>query len=500
MRPMKAKRYISRLLDGTLLVLLVSGCAMENGDVPSEIQSTISYDMVENDSRPAVTRSGVMETAAQKKFVMHDQSMSMEVAMSIDTAPFVSVTSTKGTLLEGASSLQSMTPTVDCYDGTASYFTGVTLSYADGKWAPSSDRLWKSTQTLAFYAVAGLPSGTGNSFTTAYDKATMACVIPTEASAQQDILLGYHKGGFATDPANKALATLRFSHPLAAVKFKVGTIEGFQSTDVIKSISLGGVYTSGTCVAIYANDGTPTFTWTPSSGTQTVSMSDNTSGLSVSDGIIGEPFILVPQSFSETAKLTVSMTLTVNGEEYTVSGELSSGAFQQGKVTTLTIGAVTKKEVKIEFTDEVVYDASNWPTKKSLVISNTGTANAFVRISLVGDWVNKNHKIISSWTENDPCGNFNGGTNGAALSSEYWTKGTDGFWYYKYYIKPGQTLKHPLFSTYKITTLPSVESIAYLDLNVNVQAVQADADKSTANAAWTSAIVSAAGITYTEDN
>ena len=504
MKLMKAKRYLSRPAAGTLtlLVLLLSGCETENGGVTSDSQSSIRYDLTDTAGQTAGTKSAAAAASEQHECLLTDAGRTLPLRLQMESSSPSPTGQTRGTMVSALSGLQAMTPSVDCYDGSTKYFSGVTLSYSGGKWTPSADYLWKSGHTLSFHAVAGLPSAVGNSFTTACDRSTLACVIPASASEQKDILVGYWKSGLVTSGDSKAKATIRFSHPLAAVRFKLGTVEGFTETDVVKSISVGGLYVSGTCVATYADDGTPTFTWTPSDGTQTVTMG-SASGLTVTDGIIGAPFILVPQTFSDGAKATVSMTLTVGGDEYTVSGELASGAFQQGKVTTLTIGAVTKKEVSIEFSDEVVYE-SGWPKKQSLVIENTGNANAFIRISLVGNWVNKNSKVVCAWSETDACGSFDGAANGLGLSgSEYWTKGADGFWYYKYYIKPGQTLKNPLFGYYKINTLPSVESIRQLDLNVNVQAVMAD-DRltdhlTTAKGAWTETIVSAVGLTYEED-
>jgi len=207
---------------------------------------------------------------------------------------------------------------------------------------------WKGTGTSKtkvnkyFYAYTNLPSASGaasvKTTTSQNQQLTYDITKVSTAASQTDILLGYYNGagvkpthGTSTTSYICWAAPINFRHPLSAIKFVKGSIEGWTGTDKISSISISGVYEKGTCT----DNGT--FSWGSCTGSTTVSMSD-ASGLSIGTGdIIGESFFLIPQTFAAST-ITVNVSLTIGGSAKSISATLSADQWVAGKYYTYTLG------------------------------------------------------------------------------------------------------------------------------------------------------------------
>lgn len=277
---------------------------------------------------------------------------------------------TKGTIISGTS--YGTAPfTASAWSGTTNKFPYTTVKQfthtggsghtywstcdASGKMV---EHLWKKDETLTFYAYSNLPTTTGaatmantssSSQTLTYDVTKV-----TTASAQTDILLGYYSGtGQTPADAGKTgtdwvghFAPINFRHPLTAVKFKKGTIDGWTTGDKITKIEIAGVYASGVCT----DNGS--FAWTPGSTTTTVSMS-NTDGLAIdgTSSLVGEPFLLIPQNLASKS-YSLTLVLTIGGNSYTASAPLSEENLEAGKYYVYTFdynpGKMTGLVVTVE--------------------------------------------------------------------------------------------------------------------------------------------------------
>jgi len=256
---------------------------------------------------------------------------------------------TKGAMIEGSTFGTSRTFKASAWNGSVKQFDYTefkAFTHAAGSkhtyWSAYSgatpvEYFWNSGQTKTIFAYSNLPAS-GASMSVTSSAQTLTYTVPAAAADQSDILLAYYQGtGYAKtkDPGDTydyvgRCADLNFKHPLAALVFKKGSFEDWTTSDVIKSISVAGVYASGTCAA------NSTFSWTPGSGTITVSMSSATA-LPIASNIIGETFFLIPQNFA-TKNVTVTVAFTIGGVDKTASCTLNQWEIHQGKYFTLEVG------------------------------------------------------------------------------------------------------------------------------------------------------------------
>ena len=197
----------------------------------------------------------------------------------------------------------------------------------------------------------------------------------TAAEAQTDIV-------FATATLNEGNRNtnnkLLFYHPLCGVKFKIGTL--FEGV-TITGVTLSGVYSTGDCVitpyygneAAYGKTNSNTdggastksdacVAWsnlaTPSTFGQTFTSSDYNSTLDTSKfpsdfadagttkpnqnqlntTTLSKTFNLIPQTFTDSHKLTMTIDFSVNGSPMQRSAELTSVTWQAGHLYTYAIG------------------------------------------------------------------------------------------------------------------------------------------------------------------
>ena len=213
------------------------------------------------------------------------------------------------------------------------------VSYSDGKWKTDATYKWRGSDSKTFLAYANLPSS-GATVANSVDpavKQTFTYTVPTDARQQNDIMLGWYEG----NGGGTATAAITMVHPLTAVVFKKGEINA--DAIAIKSISISGIYESGTADVTYSLSGStvvPSYTWSSRTGSQTVTLNpaEDATELEVSaDNVIGEPFIVLPQNVTaSTLKLTV--TVVKDGEESVLAAFIPAGTWQEGKTNTYTIG------------------------------------------------------------------------------------------------------------------------------------------------------------------
>lgn len=303
----------------------------------------------------------------------------------------------------------------------------------------------------------------------------ISCVVPTNASKQLDITICNH-AMLAGD--NNQQINFTMSHIMSAVKVKVGNIpEG--KVNYIKLTNLKNSATRVLNAASWTIDDTKTTDFiqsfetalTPTAGDQ-----------------IGETFYLMPQSLS-SENIEIEIKLTIDTREYILTKSLKAilgegASWQEGKQYTFVI--TTPEEVKVEVDDEVVYN-DGVPIKQNLTITNTGLADAYIRVALIGSWLvdqvidGENVQVtIDNWKREED-GVFNWGAEKpeiSKLNSKGWQLGSDGYFYYlgklksDYpigIVKPGDKLPE-LFDSYTLTASAPLPG-AYLELAVVVQGV-----------------------------
>ena len=192
-------------------------------------------------------------------------------------------------------------------------------------------------------------------------------------------------------------------------------------------------------------------------------------------------FWFIPQHLDESVKLTV--TYTYKGTEYTQTldfGKLAKGdnsdypTWKAGELRTYTIKATT---VGISITDKV-----NGKVKSDVVITNSGTSDAWVRATIIANWCDDEGNILAPWTPDID----------DEIDSNWEYNSKDGFYYYKNAVPAGKESEDALFDSYTAPTTPtSPEGIDHLEMDIAVQALK-KGSYTTYKAAWTAE----AGVTF----
>lgn len=219
-------------------------------------------------------------------------------------------------------------------------------------------------------------------------------------------------------------------------------------------------------------------------------------------------FWFVPQDMTADVKLKVTFYVwdgESQGKEYTLELNLgeqilerdaaaTEGRYKSWKAGQLRTFTLDPTLVDVSITDEVSEDHL---VKSDVQIRNTGNKDAYIRVAIVGNWVDRYTKEIlmgipgtdpdtgdrtftpiDPWSETDTAqGTFEGlGGSGA------WVRQDDGFWYFKQAVPagklPGETATGgthvPLFISYTRTATAPIDGTE-LKLDLIVQAVDAAA-------------------------
>ena len=148
------------------------------------------------------------------------------------------------------------------------------------------------------------------------------------------------------------------------------------------------------------------------------------------------------------------MVVSINGRTYVLKKALKDivTSFDAENLYTFTIG--TAEEVDVEITDHV-----DGAVKSGVEISNAGFSPVYVRMAMIGYWVDASGTVVSPWTEGE--GEFEGW-------SSKWVEQPDGFYYYTE-VLPGHTLAEPPFQKYTLKIMKQ-EGLK-LNLNICVQII-----------------------------
>ena len=400
---------------------------------------------------------------------------------------------------------------------------------------------WVSNDELTFFLrmPASANGMSGLAYNTTAKTVSFDYTTPATASDQQDILFATRtvdKATYDSELASAGGAKVLFRHALTGVKFAIGNNttdddERFPEDEVqtfITKVEIKGLKDKGSAVFSPDNsqeedaDNTDvyssrsSFTWTIDDTstdavfTQTYDQNnivDFVSGddydgadsfyaagqnRNLNDSQASLTFWFIPQDI--TTALEIDVTFYVwngvsQGEEVTMTlnlGQLiaaqSSTINKTWKAGQLRTFSLSPGVVDVEITDEMSDDKTE---KSNVVIKNTGNKDAYMRVAIVGNWVNTaTGEIVAPWdADNTTYGSFVG------LPGTGWTKKSDGFWYYSEVVEPGKSPAVNIFTTYTVGTAPTVEGVESVGLIMDliVQAVDAAA-RSTCEDAWNSVL------------
>ena len=341
----------------------------------------------------------------------------------------------------------------------------------------------------------------------AQKKISFSYSIGTDANATdlKDILFAYNLETVRYEDANNAshgtllsgseTIDIHFYHALPAIRFDVSGL--VRKGKVIKAITLEGLTSSGSCELEGAAGALDFSSWTLGTGKATVrqefTASDFTEPSVDNDPATGNPNPATLQAFSngkiffplpqeiEGSGIKVTIEYTHNGDDIVVTKSFvldHNEAWESGKYYTYRL-SVTGVDL---YVDDVVEDN----VKSDLVIKNIGADQAYIRALIVGNWVNKDGDILLEWDPEDTAT----GTIVWGPGAADWVKGTDGFYYHKAIVAPGEATSQ-LFESYTVLTRPSIlEDSDYLEFAIVAQSVLADTGKASATAAWGAAAAS----------
>lgn len=332
-------------------------------------------------------------------------------------------------------------------------------------------------------------------------KINFSYTIGTGVSATdlKDILFAYNLAQVKYEDADNAnhgrlisgseTVDIHFYHALPAIRFDVSGL--VRNGKVLKSITLEGMASSGSCEAEGGAEGVDFSNWTLGTGKATVvqefTASDFTEPSVDDNPLTGTPdantlqslandkiFFLLPQEVKGSG-IKVTVEYTHSGDDVVVTKSFildHDEGWKSGKYYTYRLSvAGVDLYVDDEVTDNV---------KDKLVIKNIGTKTAYIRASIAGSWVNKDGDILAEWDPEDTSvGTIDWGTGHSD-----WTKGADGLYYHRAAVDPGAATSK-LFESYTVTNRPSIlEDSDYLEFIITAQSVLADEGKASAIAAW----------------
>ena len=472
----------------------------------------------------------------------------------------------------------------DVYARKEGYGTGegwrYNYTYSSDPWAAATNHDFyfrmPATANGVTYPLTYAKSGNNLTITFTYTS-------PTKAADQQDIIFAARNIGKAEYLASLPNgAPVLFNHALTGVKFAIANPD----EAMITSVEFTGLKGTGTCTitpsgetnnsdtnvhssATAVNWGDPdpvdgakytaTFTKVVSYDSGKFAKNGNypnsfkgagsaqTNNLNDEDAT--QTFWFIPQAMTNDVKLHIVYTygddegeadiefgkelLKKNANTYWYAGQLRTYTIRVDEVNVKIEDTVTladPTEVDVEDADEgetlTSYEGS---TKTAVCIQNTGNTDAYIRVALIGQWLDEesgdpvfgytdftsgDFKSVDSWykdqfvnTDEATQGKFTGlpGYKGANTTLNNWEK-RDGYYYYKTPVAPGKIigtapdgaanagdyLGNPLFTKYEVGAAPAaavsgeVRQI-YFRLEIATQAISAnkpDGTHYTLDEAW----------------
>ena len=453
------------------------------------------------------------------------------------------------------------------YDDTKEKFT---RKYGNGLW---------NNPTIYFHMwmPVGLNSGVTNGasgltctngvISFAYDGSK----LPTAADQTDLVFTSRSFSGVGTGSGQynpKEGADALFFHALTGVKFAVA--EEQASNITITGVTFKGLKDKGTCtvtpnftgengyndntgyfssktVSVWSNTSVSSFSTETgySSGDYSSTLVEYEKSATASENYFGDSFYtagnernlndakatqtfwFVPQAIAESVTLTISYLDGETPGEWTIAfGKLLAGKSVTWGAGELRTYEIRVDDVNVKIADEVNNATDNKTTfKENIHISNTGNIDAYIRASLIGQWldVNENpvfgftdyietYEEVDSWYKDQfvnatdgTHGTFVGlpGYKGTSTKVNEWQLGNDGFYYFTHPVAPGEVTnvdgtEKVLFTSYTVGTPPNVEiagvtTTIHFQLEIATQAISAKQLDGTDFASWSAAWKNALG-------
>ena len=417
----------------TLFAFLAVGCQRE--DNKEEYGEPVRFDVgIDNTIQTkCLSRDEVSFTIPTSDNCVSLDYFATEGFMGLDGLP-----QTKGTQYNTSNSsmpfytyAESLTSfKVTGFNGDGTNFFTTQDAYTDGIiWGTLQDYYWRTPDTKSFYCYTNLPSSGASVSSYAGSQTLTVNSIQPSSAKQTDILLGCYKSANSEIKSN---IPITFQHPMTAVVFKVGNVEG---TFNVKNITLSGVYLKGT--AVQSGNDLNDISWTAEGSTDVT-------------GTTEDPFLLIPQNLA-TRNVTATIVFNNGTADVTIKALLNTENWGKGVTNIYTINyAVPELSVVVAFNETDKTDIYNPAIKKKGV-------KAWVRAAVVSS----QYKIEGS-TEYVYSSILLPGSSLTGFNSTDWTEGTDGFFYYNVPVEAPkdangvitgkETSLNPLFTRYTFPT------------------------------------------------
>ena len=286
---------------------------------------------------------------------------------------------------------------------------------------------------------------------------------------------------------------LTFHHPLAAIRFKVGTVP---ENIVVRDTYLKNLLQTGKCSFVASGTDDITFTWSnqttkvnyiQSNWKQVAKSSSGTEIHKEGTSFDDCTFFVVPQTLEEDAQIGFDYHVAPErNQEESAAPPANTGDTHYEIYKAFKAFGVDKLEADTRYTFTLslagsmgitITDACSNGVKNNVVITNTGRSTGYVRAAIVGWWKNNSNNIVAPWNDlpGETCtyGKYELPTNW----NTYWKKGGDGFFYYHRTVLPGKKLEgdRALFTSYTLTGSAPVTG-AMLEIDIVAQIIRIDAD------------------------
>lgn len=342
---------------------------------------------------------------------------------------------------------------------------------------------------------------------------------PDEASDQKDIVFASRnitKAQYEQEYKNGGASVL-FRHALTGVKFAIGNNDPNETMQTyITKVVITGLKNSGHAKFVPAGTETnqddtaehssaASFTWTP--GTTTGEYTQEFAKTDIQDFATGDA-VNAPESFYNgganrnlnkadasltfwfipqqiTANLKMKVTFFVHDGVKNEDGDEVTLDLEMGKLILAQTSTVNKEwkagqlrtfTLKPDTVDVEIHDEVDGFEKTDVEIRNTGNVDAYIRALIVANWwgnagsetvlatgyTSEAHTaFVPIWKRTSLTGDNFGGVF-ENLPGTNWVLCTDGYFYYKNAVAPGDATASPLFLKYSLEE-SAVPEIWYMD-------------------------------------
>ena len=495
---MKTFRY---LILAILAILAVVSCKKDELIEPASPASAVTDDgslvfrvNSTDGSDTKASYAGNMDLAGDDGNTI---SVSMSVMDAIESS-FASKPETKGVpvtndnlakLYTGKVGIKAIYNDASAYIVDDLYYMENPPTWSTGySWVAGSDTnphtyYWPKTGNLDFWAWA--PENSFDTPTIEQNEGawnmSFSYTLPTpttdfkDAKAENDLIFSAVLGRDCTKAEDRIPVDYTFQHALSAIKFKVGS----KAPGTITKISLIGVSTGGSSVYTPEVTGEDPvyFTWTLNGNTATYSQAfesalqksatTGTYDATITQDADGTVFMMIPQAL-EDQQVSIEILYPGMKTANVFSGKLVNSTITEwlpGHTYIYTIGL--DSEVTVDVEDEV-----SGRVKSDVVVSNTGTLDAYLRADIIANWFDSRGNIIKHVTPEEllEIGAF----KDLCAEGSNWAQGSDGYYYYKFQVLPGRATKGKLFDTFTVKEDVVIPDGGHLEMTIAVQGISAE--------------------------